>query len=420
MINGLHGLSDDPGRPHGPAAGPANGPGPVNGVGYVQRVRNMNKDHPVARLPPADEASRDRHAQAKKNDATTFRDESDKFKVDFGRDINAWDESKSAANKPGGQYSLIKQDVGGGDGGGSGVGNSGFADDFENRPTRDRPDTRARGYHAVRSKVENSDRGVSFSVQTPFSVSSFSSNVRHPGERQSRFRYTGRKSESSASPSPSPLLSSFRTGYEEPPLDFEQFGLKSALDDDHPIGHDYFSRDLFEDKQPESVTIGRLSSRFPESFATDRRPSSGISDRPVSQFSKGFSHDNDDRSRLKSFQYNAKHGPSQSVDDLFDIRPKGGRPSNEESVLEYFQPVVIDFDKSKQDNNDFKSFGGGSNANHGGIDKSRYFSKTDTSIFAKFKKNQNPDQLRLPGRLHESNENLSRKMLLHPSTFDID
>ncbi|XP_016659739.1 uncharacterized protein LOC107883701 [Acyrthosiphon pisum] len=409
MING-------PANSPGPAndLGHAHGPGSANGVGYVLRVRNMNSDLPVARPPPV-EADR---GQVKKNDATTFRDESDKFKVDFGRDINAWDESKSAANKQG-RYSLIKHDVGGG----GGDGNSGFADEYGNQPSRDRPDIRGRGYHAVTSKVENSDRGVSFSVQTPFSVSSFSSNVRHPEERQSRFRYTGHKSESSVSPSPAPLLSSFRTEYAEPPLDFEQFGLKSALGDDHPLSPD-FSRDLFEDKQPESVTIGRLSSRFPESFGADRRPSPGFSGRPVSYFSRDFSHDNDDRSRLKTslkpFRYTAKHGPSQSADDLFDIRPKGGRPSNEESVLEYFQPVVIDFDKSKQDDNDFKSFGGSSNNNYGGIDKSRYFGKTDTSIFAKFKKNQNSDQLRLPGRLHESNENLSRKMLLHPSTFDID
>lgn len=413
MINGPAngpGPADDPAHAHGPA-GSANGPGPANGVGYVQRVRDMHYDLPVARPTPA---------EAKKNDATTFRDESDKFKVDFGRDINAWDETKSAANKQGSRYSLIQHDVGGG--GGSGVGNSGLAEDYGNRPTRDRPDTRGRGYHAVRSKVENSDRGVSFSVQTPFSVSSFSSNVRHPEERQSRFRYTGHKSESSASPSPAPLLSSFRTEHAEPPLDFEQFGLKSALGDDRPLDH--FSRDLFEDKQPEPVPIGRLSSRFPESFGADRRPSSGFLGRPVSHFSRDFGHDNDDRNRhLKTFRYNnAKHGPSQSVDDLFDIRSKGGRPSNEESVLEYFQPVVIDFDKSKQDGNDFKSFGGGggSSNNYGGGDKSRYFGKTDTSIFAKFKKNQNSDHLRLPGRLHESNENLSRKMLLHPSTFDID
>lgn len=406
-----HGLVKDPGHAYG--LGSAIGPGVTKGVGYVQRVRNMNNDHPVARLPP--EADR---GQAKKNDAATFRDESDKFKVDFGRDINAWDESKSAANKQG-RYSLIKHGVRGE----SGDGNSGFAEDYGNRPSRNRPDTRERGYHVVKSKVENSDRGVSFSVQTPFSVSSFSSNVRHPEERQSRFRYTGHKSESSPSPSPSPLLSSFRTEYAEPPLDFEQFGLKSALSDDHPLSPD-FTRDLFEDKQPESVTIGGLSSRFSEGFGVDRRPSPGFSGRPASHFSRDFSDDNDDRSRLKTtlkpFRYNVKHGPSQSVDDLFDTRPKGGRQSNEESVLEYFQPVVIDFDKSKQNDNDFKSFGGNNNNNYGGIDKSRYFGKTDTSIFAKFRKNQNSDQLRLPGRLHESNENLSRKMLLHPSTFDID
>jgi len=415
MING-------PSPPNGPSLsigpGPANGPGLANGIGYVQQVRNMNNDHPVIKLPPAETE----RGQAKKNDATTFRDESDKFKVEFNRDVNDWDESKSDGNKQG-RYSLIQSDVNNGDGGV----NSGMADDYGSRPTRDKPDMRGKGYHVVRSKVENSDRGVSFSVQTPFSVSSFSSNVRHPEERQSRFRYTGHKSEPSSSLSSVPLLSSYRNEYSEPPLDFEQFGLKSALGDDHPLSPDHFSRDLFDDKPPETVTIGRLSSRFPESFgniASNRRPSSGISDRPASYFSRDFGQD--DRSRLKTslkpFRYNAKHGPSQSVDDLFNTRPKGGRPSTEESFLEYFQPVVIDFDsKSKQDDSSLlKSFGGSNNNNFGSNDKSRYFGKTENSVFAKFKKNHNSDQLRLPGRLHESNENLSRKMLLHPSTFDID
>lgn len=401
--------------------GPANGPGLANGMGYVQQVRNMNNDHPVIKLSTVDT---DR-GQAKKNDAAAFRDESDKFKVEFNRNINDWEKSKSAGDKQG-RYSSVSPEVSSVDGGSGGI-NSGIADDYGNRPTRDKPDTRGRGYHAVRSKVENSDRGVSFSVQTPFSVSSFSSNVRHPEEHQSRFRYTGHKSDSSSSLSPAPLLSSFQDGYSKPPLEFEQFGLKSALGDDHPLSPDHFSRDLFEDKSPETVTIGRISSRFPESFGTvapDRRPSSGFSDRPASYFSRDFGHD--DRNRLKTslkpFRYNAKHGPSQSVDNLFDIPSKGGRPSNEESVLEYFQPVVIDFDKkSKQDDSDFlRSVGGSSNNYFGGNDRSRHFGKTENSVFAKLKKNQNSDQLRLPGRLHESNENLSRKMVLHPSAFDID
>lgn len=391
------------------------GAGAANGAGYVQQVRDMYSARPDVRPPSTVDA--DRGQAAKNNDATTFRDESDKFKVEFGRDINSWDESKSAADKQG-RYSQLKP---GGSGGGGGT-NSGFAEDFGNRPTRDKPDPRGRVYHTVQSKVENSDRGVSFSVQTPFSVSSFTSNARHPEQRQARFRYTGHNT-ADASPSSTPLLSSFQNEYSQSPLNFEQFGLKSALDDDRPP--DDFARDLFDNRRPETATIGRLSSRLQDTFAADRRPNSGFSGRLASHFSRDFGHD--DRSRPKTsskpFRYNAKHGSSQSADDLFDIRSKGSRPSTEDSVLEYFQPVVIDFNsKSKQDDNDFKSFGGGNNNNnnYGGSDKSRYFGKTETSGFSKFKKNQNSDQLRLPGRLHESNENLSRKMLFHPSTFDID
>ncbi|XP_025206367.1 homeobox protein 2-like [Melanaphis sacchari] len=403
-----------PSSVNGPSS--TNGPHLANGMGYVHKVRNMNNDHPVIKLSSVETD----HGQAKKN-TTTFRDESDKFKVEFNRDINNWDKSQSAGNKQG-RYSLIKSDVSSDDSGGGGE-NSKITNDYGHRPTRDKPDMREKGYHVVRSKVENTNRGVSFSVQTPFSVSSFSTNVRHPEEHQSRFRYTGHKSELSPSLSSEPLLSSFQNQYSEPALDFEQFGLKSALDDDHPLNPDHFSRDLFENKSPE---IGRLSSRFQENFgsvATDRRPSLGISDRPASYFSRDFGRD--DRSRLKTslkpFQFNTKHGSSQSSDDLFDIRSKGGRPPTEESFLEYFQPVVIDFENnSKQGNSDFSKSFGSSNNNYGGNDKSRYFGKTENSVFSKFKKNHNSDQLRLPGRLHESNENLSRKMLLHPSTFDID
>lgn len=356
-------------------------------VGYVQQVRGGMD---------AREANRE---EARKNPQVDFRDESDKFKVDFGRDG-----FKSADGK--GRSSQSND----GDNGDGGEGKrSGFnSDEYKSRLTR-KPN-QGRGIHITKSKVENTDRGVAFSVQTPFSVSSFSSNIRHPltDERQSRFRFSELQTTSSP----------FQSEYPEP-LNFEHFGLKSVLIDDEPPNNagrltTHFSRG-FNDKPPE--TIGRLSSHYTGGFGTDKP--SDFSSQLASHFSRDFGSD-DDRSRLKTskpFRYHTKHGSSTS--DLFNSPLRGGRPSSDDSVLEYFQPIVIDFDslsKDKEENN-FKSFGNG----NGGSDKSRYFGKSEsTAGISKFKKNQNFDPLRLPGRLHESNENLSRKMIFHPSMFDID
>lgn len=378
-----------------------------NPIGYVQQVRNLNTAAESPRQPT--EINR---GEPKKIE-TTFRDDSDKFKVDFGREINAWDESKSNADK--GRFQLKSNDNRNIDGCDSdGIGSDGGSkhgcfniDDYGTRMTR-KP---GRVYQVTKSKIENSDRGVAFSVQTPFSVSSFSSNIRHPGteERQSPFRFNEPRTTSS------PLLSSFQSEYSEP-LDFEQFGLHSVLTDDKPPSDSgrLTSHFLQGFKDKPSGALGQLTSNFPESFSSNNRPSD-YSGRLSSHFSRDYG--DDDRGRSKQpFRYSTnKHGS-----DRFNSRLKGNRgSSSEESVLEYFQPVVIDFDKSKDDNNNnFKSFGnihGGS-----GGDKLRYFGKTESTGFLKFKKNQNPDPLRMPGRLHESNENLSRKLVFHPSTFDID
>lgn len=379
-----------------------------NPVGYVQQVRSMNAAN-AQQLPEA-------NREEAKNPEVNFRDESDKFKVDFGREVLSRDELKSTDNKdrlPQSKPNDYNRDSGrGGVGGFSGnVGGeekrSGFnIDDYKSRLIR-KPN-QGRGIHITKSKVENTDRGVAFSVQTPFSVSSFSSNIRHPvtDERQSQFRFTEPKTTSS------PLLSSFQSEYPEP-LDFEHFGLKSVLIDDKPPNSGrvttHFSRG-FNDKPTE--TIGQLTSHYSEGFSRDKPLD--FSSQLASHFSRDFG--DGDRSRLrisKPFRYHAKHGSSTS-----DIFNRGGRPSPEESVLEYFQPVVIDFDSTSKDkeNTNLKLFGN----NNGGSDKSRYFGKSESTGILKFKKNQNLDPLRLPGRLHESNENLSRKMIFHPSMFDID
>lgn len=359
-------------------------------AGYVQQVRGLNAN---PRRPPAI----GNREQPKKSDAMTFRDDSDRFKVDFGRQINSWDESKSTADKE--RPSPLQSD-----GGGGGYDN----DDYRYRLTR-KPN-QGRGYRITQTKVENSDGGVAFSVQTPFSVSSFSSNVRHPAtrERQSQFRYTDDKTTTSPSP--------FQSEYSAEPLDFEQFGLQSALEqEDKPrdsglLTAPRFSTRGFNEKPAE--TISQWTQRFPEGFGGGDGPS-GFPGRPASQFSRDLG--DGDRGRSNPFRYNAKPSPS----DRFGGRLRGGRPSSggDASVLEFFEPVVVDFDKKPKDGDDFKPFGNGNGAG----DRSRYFGKTDSAAgFSKFKKNQNPDQLRLPGRLHESNENLSRKMLFHPSTFDTD
>lgn len=353
-------------------------------AGYVQQVRGLNAN---PRRPPAN----GNREQPNKFDATTFRDDSDRFKVDFGRQINSWDESKSTADK--GRLSPLQSDDGGGH----------DNDDYGYRLAR-KPN-QGIGYRVTQSKVEDSGGGVAFSVQTPFSVSSFSSNVRHPAtrERQSRFRYTDDKTTST---------SPFQSEYSAEPLDFEQFGLQSALEqEDKPrdsgllLTVPHFSTSGFNEKPAE--TISQWTQRFPEGFGGG---DSGLPGRPASHFLR----DDGDRSRSKPFRYNAKPSPS----DRFGGRLRGDRPSSggDASVLEFFQPVVVDFDKKPRDGDDFKPFG---NSNGAG-DRSRYFGKTDSAGFSKFKKDQNPDQLRLPGRLHESNENLSRKMIFHPSTFDTD
>lgn len=358
-------------------------------TGYVQQVRNINTPAATVAtgsLRPGDKRPIDGNRVETKNVDSTFRDDSDKFKNEFGRQINSWDESK--ANK--GQFSLpLKPNGDSGGGAVGGDGNVGYDnDDFGYRTTR-KPN-HERGYHVTKSTVENSDRGVAFSVQTPFSVSSFSTNVGHPGSDNERhkFRYTADVRGSRTTPSP--LLSSFPSEYpEEEPLEFEQFGFQSALTtNDGSRGPSFFSRHpSFSDKP----SAGYLTPHFSRDF-------------------------DDDRDRSKPFRYNAG-----SSDRFNGDRFKGSRPSSrEESVLEYFQPIVMDFDKKSKDDSDFKFFGG----NNGGAgEKTRYFGKSDSSVgggFSKFKKNQDLDPLRLPGRLHESNENLSRKMHFHPSTFDID
>lgn len=363
-------------------------------AGYVQQVRNgLNTN---SRRPTGGNGG----------EPTTFRDESDKFKVDFGREINSWDESKpTPANK--GRLSPLKYDDddnspdagvfvnGEGDYRDGGRNDNG---DHGHRLTR-KPN-RERGYRIT--KVENSDRGVAFSVQTPFSVSSFSSNVRHPAERQSQFRYTDDK------PTSSPLTSSLQSEYSSEPLNFEQFGLQSALvqeDKSRDSGSltTHFSRDF--DDTP-AVTDSQWTRRFPESFGGANKPSAG---RLASHFSRNPG--DGDRSRSNPFRYR----PSPS--DRFNGRLRGGdRPSAEDPVLEFFQPIVIDFDKEPRDGD---GIFGPSGVNGAG-DRSRFFDKPDSGGFSKFKKNHSLDRLRLPGRLHESDENLSRKTLLHPSTFDID
>lgn len=410
----------------------------VNGpTGYVQQVRNMNT---------ADKsAARNRGG----SDATAaFRDDSDRFKVDFGSEINAWDEpakSSVAVNNKGRfvtssssspskfNYDDGRDDGGTGDGGGGTRG--GFdIDEFRNRLAR-KPSPE-REYHVTKSTVENTGRGVSFSVQTPFSVSSFSSNVqRDPDERRSRFRY-----DNNNEPKTTALLSSFPSEHASEPLDFEQFGLQSAagLDDKNPgrLDTGHFSRGFGDDRRSQGT---RFSSGFSENFGRDRDDRRGggggggvdfTSGRLSSQFSRDFGSDDDDDDRggrpKQSFRYNAGKSTSDRFGGGGGGRSQlGGRTSSE--VLEYFQPVVLDFDsKSNGDNNDdFRlQFNNNHNNGRGGFnDKLRLFGgRTDhhTSGFSKFKKDRNPDPLRLPGRLHESNENLSRKMLFHPSTFDID
>lgn len=317
-----------------------------------------------------------------------FRDESDKFKVDFGRPVNnAWN-------------------------GGSGSSAVGHSNDDHgvsdvNRPTK-KP---GRVYHVTKSKVDNKEGGVAFSVQTPFSVSSFSSNLRHPLAEEHQFRYTGGTRDTD-----SPLLArspfgGSDDGYGAEPLDFEQFGLRSALrtDDDR-------------DDDKGSPLSGRWTSRFP----------GGNRDFPDRWQTSHFTHDFGGRSKSKrpSFDFGAEKTPLDRFNGGDRFKGGKGHSSSGESVLEYFQPVVIDFEGKSprgQDGHGFSksSFGPTTdNDSHGGIDhdgKSRYFGKSDSSAgFPKFKRVRKTDPLRLPGRLHESNENLSRKALFHPSTFDID
>lgn len=339
---------------------------PAAAGGHVQQARGSQQQQ--RRPPPANADNGDRE-QPKMLDAASFRDESDKFKVDFGREIGyRGDKSKSPAAAVDDKVrSLLKPDDG------AAVRNADNAgDDYGYRLTR-RPN-RERGYHVTKSRVENSDRGVAFSVQTPFSVTSFSSNThrRRPdnergrNHQSSRFRYTDDK----ATPSP------FRSEDPAVPLDFEQFGLQSAVQG----GHDG------------AIGSGQWTQRFPaENFGGGDGDGDGLefSGRFTSHFPRGF----DDRSRTDgAFRHDAKQSP-------LDRRFNNGRSRDETgSVLEYFQPVVLDFDAGSRDGD-------------GGF---------DSVGFSKFKKNQNPDRLRLPGRLHESNENAFSKMLFHPSTFDID
>lgn len=380
-----------------------------------------------------------------------FRDDSDKFKVDFGRTINnAWNGGGSgsssvvASSNDGGRFSSSKSKSnddrgGGGDGGGDphhssgnfaggidnfggGGGNFGGSDvDRSNRKP-------GRVYHVTKSKVENKEGGVAFSVQTPFSVSSFSSNLRHPLTEEHPFRYTG-----GTRGTESPLLarSPFGSddGYGSEPLDFEQFGLRSVLrtdddgdDDDRRPGLSsgrqsggYLSRDTFDEGSPSS---GRWTSRFPGGN-TDPFPDSR---QKTSHFTRDFG---DRRSKQPSFNFGTEKSPLNRFINTGN-RFKGGKghssSSDDGPVLEYFQPVVIDFEgKSKgQDGDGFSKSSFSIDNGHGvGLnDKSRYFGKSEG--FPKFRRNQKTDALRLPGRLHESNENLSRKALFHPSTFDID
>ncbi|XP_025406304.1 uncharacterized protein LOC112680430 [Sipha flava] len=374
-----------------------------NPIGYVQQVRAIN-------VADAQHLPETHNGDEKKLDSN-FRDESDKFKVDFGREVKARDELKSAdstgrflQSNPNDYRDSRSSLVGnvGGEGRYSGFN----IDDYKSRLTR-KPN-QEKSIHITKSKVENTDRGVSFSVQTPFSVSSFSSKIRHPmtDERPSQFRFTELKTTSS------PLFSSFKSEYAKP-LDFEHFGLKSVLIDDKPPTSErlttHFSRG-FNDNPSE--TIGQRTSHYLEGFGRDK--SSYLPNQQASLFSRDFG--DDDRSSFKiskPFRYHTK----SSTSDLFNSQLRGVRPS-EESVLEYFQPIVIDFEKiskDKEDNN-FKLFGKNNEDN----ENSRYFGKSESTGISKFKKNQNLDPLRLPGRLHESNENLSRKMIFHPSMFDID
>lgn len=406
------------------------------------RVQPARGDSPTKALRPPDRVV---GGQPKKIDL--FKDDSDMFKVDFGREINAWDESKAAAaakgpspprytslrnfgfgdsagNGDGGSDSKPRDGWfvsagsggGGGDGGGSdGGGGGGGGSDFGSRQTR-KPDQGRGGYRVTTSKKENKEGGVSFSVQTPFSVSSFSSNVRHPfaehddGYSRSRSRF----GESRTTPSPLSYQSpsSSLSSDHEAPLDFEQFGFKSA---------DHFSRPGFDNDKP-SAMDGGDKHVFSEGFGGDR--TSEFPGRLSEHFSRDFGDDNRGNGRFKPrFRYITKD--RGSVADRFNDGQRfkdgrggggGGGAGSKETVLEYFQPVVVDFaDKSKDDKLRFKlPFGNDDEGSRG------YFSKTDSTGFGKFKKDRNPDPLRLPGGLHESTENLSRKMLFHPSTFDID
>lgn len=337
---------------------------------------------------------------------TTFRHDSDMFKVDFGHNTGARDEHESR------ERYLLDDDTAAGGGG-----------DFGNRQVR-KPD-RPRGYHVTKSMVENNGGEVSFSVQTPFSVSSFSSNVRQQpyaeehDDYRSGFQFTEPKTTSSSS-----------SAEYLKPLDFEQFGFKSALQTDDKLsgrprtGH--FSRNGFSDR-PSSVFGG---DRFSENFddeTSDFSSSSGGS-RLGTPFSRDFGDD-----RSKPFRYNTKNRGSGLLSSSNRFNAGGPSPSSsltqsgatsDGSVLEYFRPVVVDvFGKSDDNKSRFKipaAFGNHNGGNNYG-DRSRYFGKTaNPTGFSKFRHNQNPNPLRLPGGLHESTENLSRKMVFHPSTFDVD
>lgn len=334
---------------------------------------------------------------------TTFRDDSDMFKVDFGRNAGARDKPETR------ERYLLDDDANARDGG-----------DFGNRQVR-KPD-QPRGYHVIKSAVENNGGEVSFSVQTPFSVSSFASNVRqrpyaeeHDDDDRSEFQFTEPRTMSSSSSSSDHYLK---------PLDFEQFGFKSALQTSGRQQAGQFSRNGFNDRSPSVFGGDRFfdDETFEFSSSGDSRLGRPFSRDLGDDRSKPFRYNTRDRGGLLSSsnrgRFNA--GGSSSSSPLL----KSGATSDDGSVLEYFQPVVVDvFGKSDDNKPRFKApaaFGNHNGGNNYG-DRSRYFGKTaNPTGFSKFRRNQNPNPLRLPGGLHESTENLSRKMVFHPSTFDVD
>ncbi|XP_050535985.1 probable cyclin-dependent serine/threonine-protein kinase DDB_G0292550 [Daktulosphaira vitifoliae] len=356
----------------------------VNGspINYEQHVREMN----IATMLKNDKVPSEsiNHKQEIIDNIHSIKD-SDKFKINYGIDLNNLDESRSSrisANK--GEISLKLND--------ENTSGKLRSTEIGSNPNKERR------FQLTKSKIENSDKGVAFSIQTPFSVASFASNIRYPLSEghQSQFKYTNEESPQSM----------FHTDLSEP-LDFEQFGLKSAVGEDKQSNSGQYLTEFSKSfgDMPFYTNTGQLILDMTHN-SQDKTLNSR---RTEPHFSLNFEK-NHERSNL--FRYNTPIYSNRPLSRLTKIRDEADK-----SYLEYFQPVIIDFEKS--DKTKSKLFGQNSNNNNNN-NNFNYFEKSDSSMFPRFKKNDNPDSLRLPGRLHEFNEHLTRKMILHPSTFDID